>query len=192
MPNPSFFDAIEAKPGTSFAAPNLPDSPGISQQQYVQNLKLKAGYSNTWGTNIGAEYDPNTGTFQGNIDVPLGSHATGWKGGVKAYARPGVNGGPVDTGAMLTLGKKTLHQVNTAEVLKRVGPNLRALLEANPKAAEELTMQEFNRLNEFNQPGTDKFNMYAGFDVKTQNQPPGPQQFLQQNMIKMLSGPGGQ
>ena len=65
-------------------------------------------------------------------------------------------------------------------------------MEANPQAAEELRMQEFNRRNKFNQPGTDKFNMYGGFDVKTQNQPPGPQQFLQQNMLKMLSGPGGQ
>ena len=193
MPTPSsFFDAMEVNGGTRFGPPNLPDAPGMSAQQYAQNLKLKAGYSNTWGTNIGAEYDPSTGTFRGNVNVPLGSHETGWKAGVSAYARPGFTGGPVDTGAMFTLGKNTLDQVDTADVLNKVSPNLRALLEANPQAAEELRMQEFNRRNNFNQPGTDKFKMYAGFDVNTPNQPPNPQQFLQQNMMQMLNGPGGQ
>jgi hypothetical protein len=189
MPNPSFFDAMEANGGMRFGPPSLPDAPGMSPQQYVQNLRLKAGYNNTWGTNIGAEYEPNTGTFKGNVDIPLGSHATGWKAGVSAYARPSFMGGPTDTGAMFTLGKKTLEQVDAADVLNKVSPNLRTLLENNPAAAEELRMQEFNRRNNFNQPGTDKFKFYGGFDINAPGGPPNPQQFLRQNIQQGLGAP---
>ena len=199
MPNPSFFDAIEANPGTRFAAPNLPDSSGISQQQYQQNLRLKAGLGNTWGTDLSAGYTPNTGEADVNFKFPIGSHQTGYTGGIGAFARPSFPGGPMDVGARIEFGKKILKQVDDKDILNRVSPDLKALLEQRPDVLKQMRNDEFNKQNNFNQSGN-KFNVYGSVDTVTtpmggQGIPPqftgqiSPQQFLNKEIQPQLSAP---
>ena len=164
MPNPSFFDAMEANGGTTFAGPALPN---LSYQDQ-QNLKAKFGYRNQFGTDIGLSVTPGTGGVEGSIDIPVGSHETGVKAKLTGFVRPGSSAGSSDTGAMFTLGKVNRTPVGTADVLRGLDPAMRTQLESNPALLEALRRQEFDRVNKISVPGQNKFEGYAGFDTNTQ------------------------
>jgi len=164
MPNPSFFDAMEANGGTTFAGPALPN---LSYQDQ-QNLKAKFGYKNQFGTDTGLTVMPGTGAVEGHLRFPIGSHETGWNAGVTGYMRPGSSAGSSDTGAMLTFGKVNRTPVGTADVLMGLDPAMRTQLESNPALLEALRRQKFDTVNEISVPGQNKFEGYAGFDTKTQ------------------------
>jgi len=164
MPNPSFFDAMEANGGTTFAGPALPN---LSYQDQ-QNLKAKFGYKNQFGTDTGLSVMPQTGAVEGHLRFPIGSHETGWNAGVTGYVRPGSSAGSSDTGAMLTFGKVNRTPVGTADVLMGLDPALRAQLESNPALLEGLRRQKFDTINNISVPGQNKFEGYAGFDTNTQ------------------------
>jgi hypothetical protein len=164
MPNPSFFDAMEANGGTTFAGPALPN---LSYQDQ-QNLKAKFGYKNQFGTDTGLSVMPQTGAVEGHLRFPIGSHETGWNAGVTGYVRPGSSAGSSDTGAMLTFGKVNRTPVGTADVLMGLDPAMRTQLESNPALLEALRRQKFDTVNEISVPGQNKFEGYAGFDTNTQ------------------------
>lgn len=164
MPNPSFFDAMEANGGTTFAGPALPN---LSYED-KQNLKAKFGYKNQFGTDTGLSVMPQTGAVEGHLRFPIGSHETGWNAGVTGYVRPGGPAGSTDTGAMFTFGKVNRTPVGTADVLMGLDPALRAQLEGNPKLLEGLRRQKFDTINNVSVPGQNKFEGYAGFDTNTQ------------------------
>ena len=200
MPTPSsFFDEMQATGGTRFGPPSLPDAPGMSPQQYQQNLRLKAGLSNTWGTDLSAGYTPGTGEADVNFNFPIGSHRTGYTGGIGAFARPSFPGGPMDVGARIEFGKKILKQVDNQDILNRVSPDLKTLLEQNPNVLQQMRNDEFDKQNNFNQSGN-KFNVYGSVDTVTtpvggQGIPPqftgqiNPQQFLNQQIQPQSSAP---
>jgi len=164
MPNPSFFDAMEANGGTTFAGPALPN---LSYQDQ-QNLKAKFGYKNQFGTDTGLSVMPQTGAVEGHLRFPIGSHETGWNAGVTGYVRPGSSAGSSDTGAMLTFGKVNRIPVGTADVLMGLDPAMRTQLESNPALLEALRRQKFDTLNNISVPGQNKFEGYAGFDTNMQ------------------------
>ena len=164
MPNPSFFDVMEANGGTTFAGPALPN---LSYQDQ-QNLKAKFGYRNQFGTDIGLSVTPQTGGVEGNINIPVGSHENGVNAKFTGFVRPGSSAGSSDTGAMFTLGKVNRTPVGTADVLRGLDPAMRTQLESNPALLEALRRQEFDRVNEISVPGQNKYEVYAGYDTKTQ------------------------
>jgi hypothetical protein len=164
MPSPSFFDAMEANGGTTFAGPTLPN---LSYED-KQNLKAKFGYKNQFGTDTGLSVMPGTGAVEGHLRFPIGSHETGWNAGVTGYVRPGGPAGSTDTGAMLTFGKVNRIPVGTADVLMGLDPAMRTQLENNPALLEALRRQKFDTLNNISVPGQNKFEGYAGFDTNTQ------------------------
>jgi hypothetical protein len=164
MPNPSFFDAMEANGGTTFAGPALPN---LSYQDH-QNLKAKFGYRNQFGTDIGLSVTPQTGGIEGSVNIPVGSHEGGVNAKLTGFVRPGSSAGSSDTGAMFTLGKVNRTPVGTADVLRDLDPALRAQLESNPALLEGLRRQKFDTINEISVPGQNKYEVYAGYDTKTQ------------------------
>ena len=164
MPNPSFFDAMEANGGTTFAGPALPN---LSYQDQ-QNLKAKFGYRNQFGTDIGLSVTPGTSGVEGSINIPVGSHERGVNAKLTGFVRPGSSAGSSDTGAMFTLGKVNRTPVGTADVLRGLDPAMRTQLESNPALLEALRRQEFDRVNEISVPGQNKYEVYAGYDTKTQ------------------------
>ena len=164
MPNPSFFDAMEANGGTTFAGPALPN---LSYQDQ-QNLKAKFGYRNQFGTDIGLSVTPQTGGIEGSVKLPVGSHENGFNAAFTGYVRPGSSTGSSDTGAMFTIGKVNRTPVGTADVLRDLDPAMKAQLESNPALLEALRRQQFDKVNEISVPGQNKFEGYAGFDTNTQ------------------------
>jgi len=164
MPNPSFFDAMEANGGTTFAGPALPN---LSYQDQ-QNLKAKFGYRNQFGTDIGLSVTPQTGGIEGSVKLPVGSHENGFNAAFTGYVRPGSSTGSSDTGAMFTIGKVNRTPVGTADVLRDLDPAMKAQLESNPALLEALRRQQFDKINEISVPGQNKFEGYAGFDTNTQ------------------------
>ena len=164
MPNPSFFDAMEANGGTTFAGPALPN---LSYQDQ-QNLKAKFGYRNQFGTDTGLSVMPGTGAVEGHLRFPIGSHETGLNAGVTGYVRPGSSAGSSDTGVRVTFGKVNRTPVGTADVLRDLDPAIKAQLESNPALLEALRRQQFDKVNEISVPGQNKFEGYAGFDTNTQ------------------------
>jgi len=164
MPNPSFFDAMEANGGTTFAGPALPN---LSYQDQ-QNLKAKFGYKNQFGTDTGLSVMPGTGAVEGHLKFPIGSHETGWNAGVTGYVRPGSSAGSSDTGAMFTIGKVNRTPVGTADVLRDLDPAIKAQLESNPALLEALRRKQFDEVNKVYIPGQNKFGGYAEVETNTQ------------------------
>jgi hypothetical protein len=164
MPNPSFFDAMEANGGTRFAGPALPN---LSYQDQ-QNLKAKFGYRNQFGTDIGLSVTPQTGGVEGSINIPVGSHERGVNAKLTGFVRPGSSAGSSDTGAVFTLGKVNRTPVGTADVLRDLDPAMKAQLESNPALLEALRRQQFDTLNNISVPGQNKYEVYAGFNTNTQ------------------------
>jgi len=164
MPSPSFFDAMEANGGTTFAGPTLPN---LSYED-KQNLKAKFGYKNQFGTDTGLSVMPQTGAVEGHLRFPIGSHETGWNAGVTGYVRPGGPAGSTDTGAVLTFGKVNRIPVGTSDVLMGLDPAMRTQLESNPALLEALRRQKFDEVNNVYIPGQNKFGGYAAVETNTQ------------------------
>lgn len=167
MPIPSFFDSVEANGGTTFGGPTLPTGPTLPKLTYEdkQNLKAKFGYRNQFGTDIGVSGIPESGTIEGHLRFPIGSHETGYNAGLTGYMRPGNSAGSTDTGAMFTFGKVNRIPVGNPDVLMGLDASSKAALESNPALLEALRRQKFDTLNNISVPGQNKFEVYGGFDT---------------------------
>lgn len=58
--------------------------------KYVTDIPIKARYSNMYGTDINAKYNPTTGEISASADVPIGPAENGYRVGVEGGYTPGV------------------------------------------------------------------------------------------------------
>ena len=99
MPDSSFFKPIVMG---DFPVPGKPNSP-----TYVVDPRLKTGYKNIFGTQVGVNFSPLTQTAGVDFQFPIGDHQSQLFLGGGAYAQPGTGqGSPSDFGVGLKLTKK--------------------------------------------------------------------------------------
>jgi len=171
MPDSSFFQPMQIGGGapTGVGPSPFPDfnqaGPPKLNYQTLQNLRFKGGYKNQYGTDIGGSYTPDSGTAEAHANFPIGAYEHGLNVGLSGFMRPAGPAGTSDYGGMLSIGKVNRAQVNTADVLKDLDPQTRALLEANPNALEAIRRKQLDAANQIGLPGTPKYNFELGVDT---------------------------
>lgn len=57
---------------------------------YTTDIPIKAEYSNIYGTNVNARYNPTTGALSGGATVPIGAAEQGYRFGIEGSYSPGI------------------------------------------------------------------------------------------------------
>jgi len=105
MPDSTFFDPM------SIGGLSSSRNPPPLDYQTQQNLRIKAGYTNQYGTDIGGSFTPDKSAFEAHANFPLGAYENGTNFGVTGFVRPGGPAGTSDYGGCLPLGKSIAHRL---------------------------------------------------------------------------------
>ena len=83
--------AFGGPPGGPLGGPlGGPMETNIPPTTYVTDIPIKAEYSNIYGTNVNATYNPTTGAVSGGATVPIGAAERGYRFGVEGSYVPGI------------------------------------------------------------------------------------------------------
>tara|TARA_R100001086_G_C11766083_1_gene239533 strand:- start:44 stop:673 length:630 start_codon:yes stop_codon:yes gene_type:complete len=93
---------------------------GRPQPKYVTDLPIKVNYRNIYGTNIGGEYNLETGDISGQVVVPIGQAEKGYRLGIEGNYNPGRMDPygmkqPAGFGGMIRFSKSNPVNPNTYE-----------------------------------------------------------------------------
>lgn len=157
-----------------------PRNPPPLDYQTQQNLRIKGGYTNQYGTDIGGSFTPDKSALEAHANFPLGAYERGTNLGVSGFVRPGGPAGASDFGGMLTFGKVNRAQVGAADVLNGLPDSQQAILQANPALLEALRRKQLDAANQIGLPGSQKYQLNLGIDTNAQRSlTPGSTQSLQ-------------
>jgi len=200
MPDSSFFTPITSQAGAQMggvspfgSGPNMQmgypgaqpiDRPLRPMPAYRtdQNLKVRGGYVNQYGTDIQADYTPGSNAVGGHIKFPVGDHQSGYRAGVEGFYRPGGVPGSNDYGIMLNFGKFNTPKVSSEEALGSVSdPAMRQFFQNNPDALEKFRRQQVDSQLGIGKPGTQEYGFNLGVDTNTTRSQT-PQSLIQQRV----------
>jgi hypothetical protein len=147
-----------------------------------QNLKIKGGYVNQYGTDIQANYTPGSNAVGGSIKIPVGDHQSGYRAALEGFYHPGGVPGSNDYGVMLSFGKSNTPKVSSEEALASVNdPAMRQFFQNNPDALEKLRRHQVDSQLGIGKPGTQEYGFNLGVDTNTTRSQT-PQSLIQQRV----------
>jgi hypothetical protein len=190
MPESTFFDPMSMG-GAPFPMTGISSSRNLPPLDYQtqQNLRMKAGYTNQYGTDIGGSFTPNKGALEAHANFPIGAYEHGNNFGVSGFVRPGGPAGASDFGGMLTFGKVNRAQVGAADVLNGLSDSQKELLQSNPELLEVMRRKQLDAANQIGLPGSQKYQLNFGLDTNAQRTlTPGSQQSLQNYNESLSAG----
>jgi len=147
-----------------------------------QNLKIKGGYVNQYGTDIQANYTPGSNAVSGSIKIPVGDHQSGYRAALEGFYHPGGVPGSNDYGVMLSFGKSHTPKVSSEEALASVSdPAMREFFQNNPDALEKFRRHQVDSQLGIGKPGTQEYGFNLGVDTNTTRSQT-PQSLIQQRV----------
>lgn len=189
MPDSSFFTPITSQAGAQMGGVGYPGAQPIDRPlrpmpayRTDQNLKIKGGYVNQYGTDIQANYTPGSNAVGGSIRIPVGDHQSGYRAALEGFYHPGGVPGSNDYGVMLSFGKSNTPKVSSEEALASVNdPVMRQFFQNNPDALEKFRRHQVDSQLGIGKPGTQEYGFNLGVDTNTTRSQT-PQSLIQQRV----------